>query len=207
MRLKALQAGVRRERPGQPTLWLLGLAEAEVSYLDARSHDRRRPKVCPGCCAALIRTGRAVAGRPCEACYYEDPKRWGRKVVSAVVLLLALFGGAGRAAEEDRTFHPVDLSAYSKMAPGSGSIPTHIQVTGWVTYKKAEKDGDVHLRLCDGEDCIVAEAIPELPEIAAQARALRVPVKVTVRGISRYDGAPGHHWNEVHPVLGLEVAP
>jgi hypothetical protein len=139
-----------------------------AAVIDARSFEDRRPVVCPGCCGALIRSGRAIAGKPCQACYYEDPKRWTRRRRAAAAgLLLALLSWPLRAAEEDRAFHVVDLSAFSHMAPGAASIPTHIEVAGWVTYKKVEADGDVHLRLCDGEDCIVAECIPELPEIAA----------------------------------------
>jgi acyl carrier protein len=40
------------------------------TYINARSSvtGGQRPKVCPGCCAALIRARRAVASRPCEVC-------------------------------------------------------------------------------------------------------------------------------------------
>jgi hypothetical protein len=176
------------------------------ALIDARSFEDRRPVVCPGCCAALIRSRRAVAGMPCQACYYEDPKRWTRRRFAAAAgLLIALLAWPLRAAEEDRAFRPMDLSAYSHRTPGA-AVPTHIQVTSWVTYKKTEADGDVHLRLCDGDDCVVAECIPELPEIAAECKAVKVWTKVTVKGISRFDGAPGHGWQEVHPVLGIEVA-
>jgi len=31
-----------------------------------------RPTVCPGCCAALIRARRAVAGKQCWECWHES---------------------------------------------------------------------------------------------------------------------------------------
>jgi hypothetical protein len=133
----------------------------------------------------------------------------------AALILLALALGfffldaseaRSRAKGEDRTFHVLDLASFASLSPDA-SIPSHVEVTGWVTLKKVEADGDVHLRLSDGDLFIVAECVPEIPAISAQCKAIKKWTKVRVRGISRYDGAPGHGWHEVHPVLGIEVVP
>jgi hypothetical protein len=75
---------------------------------------------------------------------------------------------------------------------------THVEVSGVVTYRRKEDDGDAHIRICDAGICIVAECIPELPEPCV---GVRKGDTVTVRGISRYDKQ--HGWAEVHPVLEL----
>lgn len=53
---------------------------------------------------------------------------------------------------------------------------------------------------------MVEWGIPELSDIVAKARGVKVWTKITVWGISRYDGWPRHNWWEIHPVLGIEVA-
>ena len=66
-----------------------------------------------------------------------------------------------------RTYWPVDVATLAQ----KGTVHTHVAVIGFVTYTKAEADGDLHIRLCDsaaiaGMDlahCIVAECIPKLP--------------------------------------------
>jgi hypothetical protein len=77
-----------------------------------------------------------------------------------------------------------------------------VQVEGTVRYVRAEKDGDVHIRLCDGGLCVIAECVSYKP-----CARPRKGSRVRVSGVSRYDGAPGHGWWEVHPVEGIEVAP
>jgi hypothetical protein len=74
---------------------------------------------------------------------------------------------------------------------------THVEVTGRVSYVSYEGDGDVHLRICDTQACVVAEIIPAIP-ITEHPRPGDT---VTVRGISRID--PLHKWPEVHPVMEL----
>lgn len=104
-----------------------------------------------------------------------------------LALLLALPAQA-----EDRRWWPVSTAALAT------TTRTHVEVRGTVTYRRKEEDGDVHLRICDGGLCIVAECIPELPAPCVGVRKGEV---VTVRGISRYDKQ--HGWGEVHPVLEL----
>ncbi len=130
----------------------------------------------------------------------------GAAALALLVFALLALGAVELGAEEDRAFHPLDLATLAALPPGSAAVPTHVRLTGWITYKKTERDGDVHLRMSDGDAVVVLEAIPELPEIEAKARAVRIWTKVTVWGVSRYDGAPGHGWWEVHPVLGIEAA-
>ena len=73
---------------------------------------------------------------------------------------------------------------------------THVSVSGKVTLVKHEPDGDLHMRIENGGCSVVAECIPEL-----RCKAPRVGHKVTVKGISRFDGE--HHWPEIHPVETL----
>ena len=78
---------------------------------------------------------------------------------------------------------------------------THVQVSGTVTLVKREADGDLHMRLEDGGCFITAECIPELP---CSLRP-KLGQRVTVRGISRFDGE--HKWFEVHPVEHITALP
>lgn len=74
------------------------------------------------------------------------------------------------------------------------NVHTHVQVTGTVAYVKQEGDGDTHIRLVDdAKHFIVAECIPLIPCVAP-----KVGQKITVKGISRYDGK--HKWYECNPV-------
>lgn len=90
--------------------------------------------------------------------------------------------------------------------------PTRVQITGWVTYKHHENDGDWHLRLCESKEtkgmnvrtCVVAEIMPDLPVKGCDLRhcsGVKVGEQLTLRGISRYDGE--HKWREVHPVEAI----
>ena len=85
---------------------------------------------------------------------------------------------------------------------GSPGYPhTHAQTTGTVEVVRGESDGDVHVRLVDGQNMhfIICEIIPELP--------LPIPElgeKITVQGIHRYDYE--HFWGEIHCVLHWEPA-
>lgn len=112
-----------------------------------------------------------------------------RKKLPGVILALLL---ALPAQAESRRFWPVSTGALATTSH------THVEVRGVVTYRAREDDGDIHLRVCDGGLCIVAECIPELPTPCA---GVRKGDAVAVRGISRFDRK--HGWGEVHPVLGL----
>jgi hypothetical protein len=119
-------------------------------------------------------------------------------MTSRAALLLLAFALPAHAAED--AFHHLSLSAYAVMAPGAATIPTHLCVSGTVRYVRKEHDGDIHVRVCDGALCIVAEIIPAVP--------LPRPRKgstISVCGITRYDGCPGHGWHELHPVLSWQV--
>jgi hypothetical protein len=93
---------------------------------------------------------------------------------------------------EGRTYHGVSVAALKE------TQWTHVAVCGQVTLVKVEADGDVHLRISDGTDFIVAEIVPYHP--------LLVPQKyqyVRVAGVSRWDKT--HGWYEVHPVEAITV--
>lgn len=115
-----------------------------------------------------------------------------KRLMVAVVLLSAVCFA--------RSYHKVDLAMMAAQEPGSGRVPTHVEVVGKVTLVKREADGDRHIRLCSGASCIVAECIPSLP-----CDAPKLGQTVTVQGISRYDTE--HKWHEVHPVEKLMIRP
>lgn len=119
-------------------------------------------------------------------------------------LLLVLLAVGGR------TYWPLTPSQLAAEDPAHWKkCRTHLSVTGFLTYRKLEEDGDTHLRICEtkveGMDrrwCIVAECIPSLP--------CKVPVlgsRIRVEGVSRFDAENGHRWFEIHPVEHLEVLP
>lgn len=112
----------------------------------------------------------------------------------AVAALLASCALPAHTAED--AFHHLALDTYALMAPAAPGIPTHLCVTGTVRYVRAERDGDVHVRLCDGALCVVAEIIPAVP-LARPPKGARIEAC----GITRYDGWPGHGWHELHPLL------
>lgn len=76
---------------------------------------------------------------------------------------------------------------------------THVEVSGRVDYVKPQPDGDLHIRLCDRLNCIVAECIPQIP-----CKRPHIGSNITVRGISRYDKESNHDWYEIHPVLEVK---
>ncbi|GEM_PF-1661511 len=86
-------------------------------------------------------------------------------------------------------------------------MQTHVAASGFVTYSGKEANGDTEMRICDnpkvvGMDrahCIMAKCIPKIP-----CEVPRIGKPITVRGISRYDAAIGHHWWEIHPVEQVE---
>jgi|SRR5579859_4044232 len=132
---------------------------------------------------------------------------------------LQLIGGAPAPKKKlDRTYHVESVGFMASQDPShwSAKFGTHVEVTGWLTYKDHEADGDWHLRLCESaantemerSACVVAECIPSLP-CAVPA----VGDCVMVRGISRFDAegwnpdskSGSHGWWEAHPVEELEV--
>lgn len=108
------------------------------------------------------------------------------------LVLLALLLAPPAHAEASRRYWPVTTATLATTSH------THVEVTGTVTLRRKEDDGDIHLRICNAGLCIVAECIPELP---THCVGVRKGDTVTVRGISRYDRK--HGWGEVHPVLEL----
>jgi hypothetical protein len=97
-----------------------------------------------------------------------------------------------------RTYWAIDPTVF----PVSGSVHTHVWVTGYVKYVACEADGDLHVRVTSSPNItspfFIAECIPSLP-------CSRPPIgsHVMVQGLSRFD--PEHHWWEIHPVEKLEV--
>lgn len=110
------------------------------------------------------------------------------------------------------TFHPITIAQMNaESCDHWKKLATHLQVEGFVTYKAKEDDGDWHIRICDSPKvktmdkghCIVAEIVPALP-----LPPPKVGDHVSVQGIYRYDAEdPGHHWQEIHPLLALKVLP
>lgn len=98
-----------------------------------------------------------------------------------------------------------EVVTVDKLASG-GVAMTRVEVNGYVTYVAHERDGDIHIRLCDQLDrrgmdkahCVVAEIMPEIP-----LESPKVGWKITVRGITRFDGE--HKFWEVHPVEQMWV--
>jgi len=91
-----------------------------------------------------------------------------------------------------RPYHRVTCERLSRPSP------THVEVTGLVTYVRKQADGDWHVTIEERGHLAVLEIIPPIP--------IDVPRKgqrVRAFGISRVDFA--HKWGEVHPVERLEV--
>lgn len=95
---------------------------------------------------------------------------------------------------------------------------THVEVTGKVTLRKREADGDWHIRISDGRRFVVAEIIPTLSKKdpateyvgGDEAMGFQLPKIgdcVRVRGIRRIDNEAGHGWSELHPVEQLAIVP
>lgn len=103
-------------------------------------------------------------------------------------------------ADEGRLYHRVLVK----------DIPTtswtHVCTTGLVALVKTEDDGDVHIRVEDGDGAgafLVAEIVSTL--LPKDKHAIRVPKKgewIEVCGISRWDAK--HKWAEIHPVERLK---
>jgi hypothetical protein len=102
------------------------------------------------------------------------------------------------AVPETRYFHPVDCAKFAD----NGSTWTHVSVIGNVRKSHREKDGDIHLEVCDttGQHCFEAEIVPYHPVSLFRAHP---GAQVRVKGISRYDRQ--HKWWEIHPVEEIEV--
>jgi hypothetical protein len=137
---------------------------------------------------------------------------WRAFWITAVICGAIVVTTTLHAAERRPAFHPLTIAQITADNPAAWrGLRTHVEVTGFVTYKAIEEDGDVHLRICDsarvkGMDrkrCIVAELIPALP----LSPAPKVRQHVWLRGIYRFDGEHGHGWAEVHPVLWWRPAP
>lgn len=116
-----------------------------------------------------------------------------------VELLLFVFLVALALADEGRVYHRVLVQDIPK------TEHTHVCTTGVVALVKKEADGDVHLRIEDGDGSnafIVAEVIPTL--LPKNKGAIHIPKKgswVEVCGITREDKK--HGWSEIHPVERL----
>ncbi len=117
------------------------------------------------------------------------------RILLALLLLFPL--AAPAAAEEDAYFSMAFPDLVT--APANAHIHTHLCVTGFVQKTRKEKDGDIHVQLCQGSLCMVLEIMPELP--VARPRKGQ---KIQACGVVRYDG--WHSWWELHPLVRWEVA-
>lgn len=83
-------------------------------------------------------------------------------------------------------------------APPDAHIHTHVCVTGEVQSVRKEHDGDIHVKLCQLNYCMILEIIPEIP-IAKPRKGMNIHAC----GIVRWDG--WHKWQELHPLIKWEV--
>jgi hypothetical protein len=97
-----------------------------------------------------------------------------------------------------RTYWIVDPAVFAT----SGSVHTHVAVTGFVNYVACEDDGDLHVRIVPSQGAtspfFISECIPSLP-CTRPANGAHVAVK----GITRRDLE--HNWWEIHPVESIDV--
>lgn len=114
------------------------------------------------------------------------------------VLILLLWAIPGAA--ETRTYHRVLVKDVTE------TIHTHICTHGVVALVRREADGDIHIRIEDGDGStafIVGEIIPTLlPKAKGAIRVPKVGEWVEICGISRWDAK--HKWPEIHPVEKLK---
>lgn len=93
-----------------------------------------------------------------------------------------------------RTYHQVAVK----------DIPTttwtHVCTRGVVAWVARESDGDIHVRLTDGDAFIVLETIPEWP-----LPRPRKGQRIDACGIVREDKA--HKWHELHPLTSWSLRP
>ena len=122
-------------------------------------------------------------------------------MIRRALLLAALTVGAAVPAHaaEDAYYDTIlpDLAT----APAAAHLHTHLCTVGFVAARpRREKDGDTHIRLCQGSLCVVLEAIPEVP-----IPLPRKGQKIKACGIQRWDS--WHSWQEIHPLLRWEAVP
>jgi hypothetical protein len=98
--------------------------------------------------------------------------------------------------DEGRVYHPTTIE---KML--AHKYETHVRVVGYVMRAANEKDGDLHIDVCDSQDikhfdrehCMVFECMPRMmctpPGIGTCIEGI---------GVSRVD--PRHKWPEIHPL-------
>ena len=93
-----------------------------------------------------------------------------------------------------RLYHPVAVK----------DIPTtkwtHVCTVGTVAMVARERDGDIHIRLVDGEAFVILETIPGLP-LPRPKKGQRIEAC----GIVRED--KGHRWYELHPLERWALRP
>lgn len=111
-----------------------------------------------------------------------------------------LFSQSGTfSADKSREFIPVPLSHVGK------DPNPHIVTEGYVVDMKVdEDDGDVVFKLVDDKSDPNHFIVCEIIEPIAVSRP-KPGSKVRVYGVSRFDDKPNHHWQELHPVLGIET--
>lgn len=112
-------------------------------------------------------------------------------------------------ADSEATIHPLAWEAVPTSA--SQPVDTHVSIEGYAQWTRREKDGDIHVRLCerrkgsaDGPGrCVVAEIVPQVA-LGRPPAGKRAP-KIRVVGVTRWDHR--HGWFEVHPVTSWERVP
>lgn len=109
-----------------------------------------------------------------------------------VILILFLIRTFDPAATKDN--YP--LVPLSKIAQKDVWVRPRATIIGNVVYVNSkEADGDIHIKVQDGDSFVVCEIIPEMKLPNGYPK---VGMKVRISGIVRWDGQ--HGWGELHPV-------
>ncbi len=126
--------------------------------------------------------------------------RIGPSPVNVPLCLLMLM--VSLAAVASVTYSSFSIGTIASQNPATSTLPTHVQVTGWVTSKAKQADGDWHIYVCDSASftyfsklhCINAEVVPYLQCNPLPGNG----TQVTLNGTLRFDGP--QDWWEIHPV-------
>jgi hypothetical protein len=133
-----------------------------------------------------------------------------------IIVMLCGLGGLAPAQTPETLHYQAMTIAQFDAKPVTG-LPTRVELAGIVLYKAHEGDGDIHLQVCVDKSpeamaelkpgqrtrtrCFVAEVMPDLA--VPGSAEVKVGDRVTVDGISRYDGE--HKCRELHPVERLRI--
>jgi hypothetical protein len=131
-------------------------------------------------------------------------------VVAIFGLISGLFGAAayvkvaGHENFLEASIHPGEFKPVS-ISHMAQTVEPHVVTEGYVTEANVrEEDGDRVFKLVENPNRSGPFVICEVID------SLNMPVppvgsRVRVYGVSRYDGKSDHQWQEVHPVLNIQM--